>query len=62
MKLTYFIHQIKTVMDYNETPPQERKSYQTPELKELGKIGEITNSNPAGVGAIDGGAQPGYVS
>ncbi|WP_164714176.1 hypothetical protein [Chitinophaga rhizosphaerae] len=49
-------------MDYNETPPQERKSYQTPELKELGKIGEITNSNPAGVGAIDGGAQPGYVS
>ncbi|WP_167019327.1 hypothetical protein [Chitinophaga sp. Cy-1792] len=44
-----------------QNTPTEKKVYQSPELKDLGKIGEVTNT--AGSGAVsDGGSSPGYTS
>ncbi|WP_161596884.1 hypothetical protein [Chitinophaga vietnamensis] len=43
------------------TAHEEKKVYQTPELKDLGKIGEITNTTTSGHGT-DGGTTPNYNS
>ncbi|WP_212003037.1 hypothetical protein [Chitinophaga sp. HK235] len=41
--------------------PGEKKMYQSPELKNLGKIGEVTNTTNSGHGN-DGGTGPAYNS
>lgn len=44
-------------MQKEVTPiPVERKVYQSPELKDLGKIGEVTNTNSTVTQTSDGGA------
>ncbi len=38
-----------------QTNTTEKKSYHTPELKDLGKIGKVTNTNGNGGSGLDGG-------
>lgn len=40
----------------------EKKIYQPPKLKDLGKIGEVTNTSSPSGGANDGGTGPNYTS
>lgn len=41
---------------------EEKKIYQSPELKDLGKIGEVTNTTRPTGGLSDGGSGPNYTS
>lgn len=42
-------------MENIQTTSTSKKAYHTPELKDLGKIGEITNTNSNGSTPNDGG-------
>ncbi len=42
-------------MQHEVSAHKEKKVYQSPELKDLGKIGEVTNTNPSGSGSVDSG-------
>lgn len=48
-------------METEKTIQNEKKVYQSPELKDLGKIGEVTNTG-GNSGATDGGTGPTYTS
>lgn len=48
-------------MKTEETTQSKKKVYQSPELKNLGKIGEVTNTIGSG-SYDDGGAGPMYSS
>ncbi|MBB6499302.1 hypothetical protein [Pedobacter cryoconitis] len=48
-------------MQKEEATQNDKKVYQTPELKDLGKIGEVTNTTNSGHGN-DGGTSPNYNS
>ncbi|RAJ76672.1 hypothetical protein CLV59_108192 [Chitinophaga dinghuensis] len=48
-------------MQHEVTAQIEKKVYQSPELKDLGKIGEVTNTNSSGAGSQDSGTN-GYNS
>ncbi|WP_154647925.1 hypothetical protein [Pedobacter arcticus] len=50
-------------MNKEETTGNSKKNYAAPELKELGKIGEITNTTSAdSTHTQDGGGGPNYYS
>lgn len=49
-------------METEKTTLNTKKEYQSPKLKDLGKIGEVTNSsNSSGLNS-DGGSGPNYYS
>lgn len=48
-------------MKKEETTQSNKKVYQSPELKDLGKMGEVTNTTNSGHGN-DGGTSPNYNS
>lgn len=50
-------------MENQSTAETAKKKYQAPVLKTFGKIGDITNFNNFGGGAVDdGGGSPVYTS
>lgn len=42
-------------MENSQTKATQKKAYHSPELKDLGKIGEVTNTNSSGSSTNDGG-------
>ncbi len=49
-------------MKMNETNQAPLKVYKAPELKDLGKLGEVTNASKAHGSKNDGGTGPNYYS